>query len=125
MEETSPCTHCGACCASFRVSFYWGEADDAPGGWVPAEATERLNQHLRCMRGTNSTTPRCDQLQGDIPGALCSIYPLRPGTCHDMQPYMADGRVNEQCSRARAKYGLSPVPQPTGQEDSGKPHQLR
>ncbi len=93
------------------MSFYWGEADDAPGGWVPAETTEQLNQHLRCMRGTNSASPRCDQLQGDVPGALCRIYPLRPGTCHDMQPYTADGRINGQCTRAREKHGLLPVPE--------------
>ncbi len=110
-ETSSVCEHCGACCASFRVSFYWGEADDAPGGWVPAEVTERLTPHLRCMKGTNSATPRCDQLVGEIPGARCRIYPQRPGTCHDMQPYTVDGQVNPQCSRARAHYGLPPVPE--------------
>ncbi|WP_374212354.1 YkgJ family cysteine cluster protein [Thiothrix subterranea] len=26
----NPCMTCGACCASFRVSFYWGETDAAP-----------------------------------------------------------------------------------------------
>jgi hypothetical protein len=30
----NPCVSCGACCAHFRVSFYWAEADDAPGGIV-------------------------------------------------------------------------------------------
>ena len=111
MEVFSVCRDCGACCASFRVSFYWGEADDAPGGWVPVAATERLNQHLRCMRGTNSATPRCDQLQGAVPGALCRIYEHRPGTCRDMQPYTPDGGINEQCTRARANFGLPPVPE--------------
>ncbi len=91
------------------MSFYWGEANDAPGGWVPVAVTEQLNRHLRCMRGTNCAAPRCDQLEGDIPGALCRIYPQRPGTCRDMQPYLADGSVNPQCTRARANYGLTPV----------------
>ncbi len=111
-DETfySVCDGCGACCASFRVSFYWGEADDAPGGWVPADTTEKLNAHLRCMRGTNTASPRCDQLEGAVPGALCRIYPQRPSTCHDMQPYTLSGEINDQCTRARANYGLPPVP---------------
>ena len=31
---------CGACCAFFRVSFYWAEGDDA-NGTVPASLTEQ------------------------------------------------------------------------------------
>ncbi|OZZ73507.1 zinc/iron-chelating domain-containing protein, partial [Klebsiella pneumoniae] len=26
MSEINPCMTCGACCAYFRVSFYWAEA---------------------------------------------------------------------------------------------------
>ncbi|HBP8873638.1 TPA: YkgJ family cysteine cluster protein, partial [Escherichia coli] len=29
MNNPNPCMRCGACCAFFRVSFYWAEADDA------------------------------------------------------------------------------------------------
>lgn len=105
------CDDCGACCASFRVSFYWGEANDAPGGWVPVEFTERLSPYLRSMRGTNAAAPHCDQLAGQVPGARCKIYPQRPSTCHDMQPYTETGEVNAQCNRARARYGLTPVPE--------------
>ena len=111
VEQDSVCRHCGACCASFRVSFYWGEADDAPGGWVPSDITEKVSPYLCCMQGTNAAAPRCDQLQGDIPGAICRIYPLRPSTCHDMQPYTINGQVNEQCTRARAIYGMPAVPE--------------
>lgn len=112
MAEASVCMACGACCASFRVSFYWGECDDAPGGVVPSAVTEPLTPQLCAMKGTNSATPRCEQLQGEIPGALCRIYPVRPSTCHDMQPYRADGSVNPQCNRARLKHGLVPLAEP-------------
>src|SRR5690606_12667348 len=32
----SPCLDCGACCAYYRVSFHWSEADPATGGETPA-----------------------------------------------------------------------------------------
>ena len=35
----NPCESCGACCAQFRVSFYWSESDAHPGGRVPASLT--------------------------------------------------------------------------------------
>lgn len=61
MSEINPCMTCGACCAYFRVSFYWAEADDA-GGLVPSALTEPLTPFLRCMSGTNqrqSAARRC------------------------------------------------------------------
>ena len=27
-EEPNPCIECGACCAYYRASFYWAEADE-------------------------------------------------------------------------------------------------
>jgi hypothetical protein len=36
----SPCQSCGACCASYRVSFPCHEVDDLPGGSVPAALVE-------------------------------------------------------------------------------------
>jgi len=98
----NPCLDCGACCAAFRVSFYWAEADDAPGGIVPVEDTERLNAHLRCMKGTNANAPRCEKLVGDIPGARCSIYLNRPSPCRDVNPTLPDGSPDPKCGRARA-----------------------
>jgi Fe-S-cluster containining protein len=106
MSNPSPCLSCGACCAAFRVSFYWAEADDAPGGWVPAALTERLDPHLRCMRGTNARRPRCEQLTGEIPGATCRIYGNRPSPCRELEPWDAEGRVTPQCTKARALHGL-------------------
>lgn len=108
--DRNPCLDCGACCAAFRVSFYWAEADDAPGGVVPVDDTERLNAHLRCMKGTNSGTPRCDKLIGTLPGARCSIYDLRPSPCREVNPTLDDGSPDPKCRRARELCGMAPLP---------------
>ncbi|ENB3270628.1 YkgJ family cysteine cluster protein, partial [Escherichia coli] len=50
MNNPNPCMTCGACCAFFRVSFYWTEADDA-GGKVSVSLTEQISPFHRCMRG--------------------------------------------------------------------------
>ena len=97
----SPCQTCGACCASFRVSFYWAEAE---ANAIPPELTEQVNGTFSCMAGTNSKTPRCAALQGVVGEDLsCRIYPQRPSPCREVQP--GDG----QCSRARAMHGLVPL----------------
>ena len=38
------CTHCGACCATFRVSFYWAEGSALPPDYTVA-LTPRLRLH--------------------------------------------------------------------------------
>ncbi len=63
MSNPNPYMTCGACCAFFRVSFYWAEADDS-GGNVPASLTEQTSPFHRCMRGTNQKNPRCVALAG-------------------------------------------------------------
>ncbi|EEV2467373.1 YkgJ family cysteine cluster protein, partial [Escherichia coli] len=63
MNNPNPCMTCGACCAFFRVSFYWAEADDA-GGKVPVSLTEQISPFHRCMRGTSQKNPRCVALAG-------------------------------------------------------------
>lgn len=101
MSAAFDCQTCGACCAYFRVSFYWGEADDAPGGTVPVGLTQKLDPYQRCMQGTSSRTPRCVALSGEIGQQVgCSIYPVRSSTCHALQAGDA------QCLRAREKHGL-------------------
>lgn len=79
-NNLNPCVNCGACCAHFRVSFYWSEADDG-GGVVPVELTEPLNLLMRNMRGTNQTSPRCVALQGKLaavfPAAFMKTVPAR------------------------------------------------
>jgi len=41
------CTRCGACCATYRVSFLRHELDSEPGGWVPVAFTEAINERRR------------------------------------------------------------------------------
>ncbi|MGK9171911.1 YkgJ family cysteine cluster protein [Yokenella regensburgei] len=109
MNESNPCMSCGACCAYFRVSFYWAEADDA-GGLVPTHLTEVVSPLLRCMTGTQQKPCRCGALKG-TPGVStsCSIYPQRPSTCREFVRAWEDGKPNDACNRARASYGLPPL----------------
>lgn len=110
-EHTNPCMTCGACCCSFRVSFYWAEADDAPGGFVPTALTEQINPHLRAMRGTHPQPSGCVALEGQ-PGkqVACRIYLQRPSTCREFSAWEEDGQPNPVCSRARERIGLAPLP---------------
>ena len=109
----NPCLDCGACCAHYRVSFYWGEADKDQGGLVPVEMTEDVTPYLRCMRGTNHPQPRCIALQGKVGGAVrCLIYAFRPSACREFGLSCEDGRWHaeggelERCNSARAAWGL-------------------
>ncbi|WMP19367.1 YkgJ family cysteine cluster protein [Thiothrix lacustris] len=110
MLEPNPCMTCGACCASFRVSFYWGETDAAPGGLVPAHLTEAIAPHHVAMLGTNQAKPHCIALQGEVGQCVsCNIYSLRSSTCHEFTASWEDGKHNPTCDRARANYGLLPL----------------
>ncbi|MCC4117168.1 YkgJ family cysteine cluster protein [Aromatoleum toluclasticum] len=110
MSDPNPCLDCGMCCVQFRVSFYWGEADDAPGGCVPVELTEKLNLHLRCMNGTNEVPRRCVALEGRPGGRVsCKIYDRRPTTCREFPSHEADGSPNPKCNELRAHIGLAPL----------------
>lgn len=101
MSDTNPCLACGACCMSYRVSFYWAEAD-ARG--LPAAYTEQVNAHFACMAGTNAALPRCAALQGPAGGPVaCAVYEQRPEPCREVQP------GDEKCRRARARHGLAPL----------------
>lgn len=124
MSVSNPCLTCGACCAYFRVSFYWAEADDA-GGLVPVSLTEPLTPFLRCMSGTNQQQSRCVALKG-TPGVLacCSIYEKRPTPCREFTLSGEHGVVNDACNRARANYGLRPLYTPL-QPDSATGHPSR
>lgn len=103
MSTVSACLDCGACCATFRVSFYWAEAEDG-GGTVPLALTEKLDAFQRCMRGTWAPAPRCAALQGEVGREVsCRIYPLRPSPCHAVE----EGSL--QCQRARQHHGLPPL----------------
>ena len=109
-EIVHPCLRCGACCAFFRASFYWAEADDATPGVVPAGMTRKLSEYRRSMIGMDGRNPRCIALQGEI-GKLvfCSIYEKRASVCRDFEPSWENDRSNERCDKARAAWGLDPL----------------
>ena len=110
VPSTHPCLRCGACCARYRVSFYWAEADDATPDGVPVALTEGISPHLRAMRGTNQPQPRCIGLQGIIGAAVhCAIHPQRPSPCRAFLPSFENGTANPRCDEARAAYGLAPL----------------
>ncbi|MBN6150632.1 YkgJ family cysteine cluster protein [Xanthomonas sp. AmX2] len=102
-----PCLTCGACCAYFRVSFHWSEADPDMGGRVPIALTEPLRTHERVMRGTSQSQPRCVALDARI-GAYsrCSIHPQRPSVCRDVPASWEFGAASAQCDKARIAHGL-------------------
>lgn len=108
--EINPCVSCGACCAYFRVSFYWAEAK-AGGGTVPNAITEQVTPFISCMAGTNRKSPHCTALQGEVgQSVFCSIYRDRPSPCHEFEPSGEAGVSNPYCDRARSHYGLLPLP---------------
>ena len=108
----NPCLSCGACCACFRVSFYWGESDAAPDGYVPAELTQPISPHRAAMKGTDQPEPRCIALEGAIGGQVfCTIHPKRPSPCREFNASWEKDAFNEACDRARRKYGLAPLEQ--------------
>jgi len=83
------------------VSFYWAEADDAPGGSVPAALTQPVSPTLRCMKGTATRPVRCIALEGELGGRVaCRIHPLRSSTCREVNV------GDEQCRKARLHHGM-------------------
>ena len=104
VDAMSPCLGCGACCAAFRVSFYWAEAETL--GLRP-DMTEQVNAQMSCMAGTNRSAPHCLALQGEVGRQVsCSVYAQRPSPCREVQP------GDEKCARARDRHGLTPLPAP-------------
>ncbi|MFO7685930.1 MAG: YkgJ family cysteine cluster protein [Desulfobacterales bacterium] len=112
MEYTkiTPCIECGACCAFYRVSFYWGESDLCAPNGVPSELLEKLNDFRFCMQGTQGSSPRCIALMGIIGKKVhCSIYERRASVCRQFDPSWQQGTPNEECDKARALWGLPPL----------------
>jgi len=102
---TQPCLDCGACCATYRVSFYFGETDDHSQGTVPQHVTIPISPYLVAMRGTENTPVRCVALAGDVGQTVsCGIYAQRSTTCREFDAY------SEACQRARQHHGLPPLP---------------
>jgi len=92
------CLRCGACCATYRVSFYWAEAD-ARG--IPDSLIEQVSPWYACMAGTGQPEPRCRALAGTVGRSVsCLVYSQRPSPCRELQP------GEDKCNRARARHGL-------------------
>lgn len=109
---THPCLGCGACCAFFRVAFYWREANrEDTEKAVPIELTEDITAQERCMKGTNTKhNPKCIALKGRVGrDAHCSIYQNRSSTCKKFQASYENGEHNLRCDEARARHGLPPL----------------
>lgn len=120
MERANPCIGCGACCAYYRVSFYWGEIDEVVPGGFPSEYVEKLNDFRAVIKGTNQPEPRCAALAGEIgKTAHCSIHCVRSSACREFEASYVNGLPNERCDQARAKYGLEPLT-----PESWRPHDV-
>lgn len=107
-----PCQSCGACCAHFRVLFYWREAEasDLGARAVPIDLTEDISAQKRGMKGTSGKQIRCVALQGKLAEKVsCSIYGQRPTPCRDFEASYENGEKNSRCDKARGAYGLAPL----------------
>jgi len=100
----NPCLGCAVCCMHYRVSFYQGELDTQPGGYVPADMVLPLTPFRVCMKGTEKGGGRCIALGAD---GLCGIYEQRPSVCREFPALMPDGSRNPECLRLRALYGIT------------------
>ena len=97
--DSDICMHCGACCANYRVSFYWAEGETLG---IPEEMTVKVNDFYTCMKGTETKPVRCIALVGEVGNSVaCQIYDKRSSTCQSVQV------GDEQCIKARHHYGLS------------------
>lgn len=104
--DPGPCLSCGACCAAYRVSFYWAEAE-ARG--LPLRFVRQRDPWQACLAGTELPAPhtRCEALAGEIGVSVsCRAYEARPEPCR----LVTVG--DDQCRRARERHGLAPLDTP-------------
>ena len=98
-SDSDICMSCGACCAAFRVSFYWGEGESLG---IPEDMTVKVNDFYTCMKGTEKKPVKCVALAGEVGQSVaCQIYDKRSSTCQSVQV------GDEQCNKARQYHGLS------------------
>lgn len=113
LSTINPCISCGACCAFYRVSFYWSEVDPSLGGTVPVSLTNKLNSHFVVMKGTDKPDPRCICLKGTIGEQVsCDIYPFRSTICREVPYSWQYGIASEKCDKARLAWNLPPLAAP-------------
>jgi Fe-S-cluster containining protein len=71
--------------------------------------TEKLDDRYAAMKGTDSVSPRCTCLVGDVgKSARCSIYLKRPSPCREFLIHGEAGE-NQRCNQARIRHGLSAI----------------
>jgi hypothetical protein len=99
----NPCLGCAVCCMHYRVSFYQGEMDSQPGGYVPSDMAISLTPFRACMKGTETAPGRCIALGED---KLCTIYEHRPSVCREFPALLEDSSQNPECIRLQALYGI-------------------
>lgn len=99
----SPCFGCGLCCRYFRVSFFFGEVDSQPGGYVPEALVTPISPFRVCMKGTEQGGSPCVAQQAD---GGCAIYENRPSTCRDFPMTLPSGEPNPECLRLKRIFGL-------------------
>ncbi len=116
MGRGNPCIQCGACCAFFRVSFFWEEANPEDPASVPLELTESIDGLRQCMKGTNQPHPRCVALSGEIGEKVgCAIYDRRSSVCQEFglhenaQGITVNGIDLVRCNQARKAWNLPPL----------------
>lgn len=99
ISAQNACLNCGACCAFFRVSFYWAEGEA-----IPSDYVEPLTAVYSCMQGTNQKQPRCIALDGVVGQQVsCTMYEQRSSSCKEVQAGDA------QCAKARQAHNLIPL----------------
>lgn len=108
-----PCQSCGACCAYFRVGFYWREAEsENQPNPVPVRLTEDIDSFKRVMIGTNQKQgTKCIALEGRVGRSVsCRIYESRPSVCRNFKASYSDGLTKQKrCDEAREAHGLKPL----------------
>lgn len=111
-DDNNPCLNCGACCSHYRISFFSGEIDTQPMGFVPEALVSdyEVKPLVACMKGTETGNGRCIALTGTIGKSIgCSIYENRPTPCREFPVWMEDGSPNPKCQTLRTKIGIAPL----------------
>ena len=103
-RELNPCSDCGLCCQHFRISFYHGELDTQPGGYVPSDLSVQLTPFRACMKGTEMGNGSCC---AHDPEKGCTIYSQRPSVCREYAVWDEHGNPNPDCQRLRQAHGLA------------------
>lgn len=123
-----PCIECGACCATYRVSFERSEWES----YTPQR--RRLLQewikdlggkYLGMKCGASKHRPCCQALNGKVgKSASCEVYELRPSPCRNFRASFDDGLTKQlRCDEARRAHGLralTPFDWPSVEESSDK-----